>query len=473
MRSVGRAVAPVAVALALAPWIAPLRPLPSSADTGRSELGYLPALPGASIPIPEGPVLAALDPAAPSPSPSDLTAALTSVLDGGALGPSVAAAVVDLSTGTVLLERASDRVAVPASTAKILTAAAVLSLRGPQSRLATRSVDLGDGRVALVGGGDVLLGPGRGDPNAVNGRAGLDDLAEQTAQRLLAAGTATITLALDDRLFEGPAINPAWSSGDVGGGFIAPITALALDAGNVTPGTRPAPGHPFARVADPSMAAAQRFATLLETHGVRVTGPPARVSTPVPADAAVLGEVRSAPLADLVEHALTDSDNTVAEALVLLAAVSSNRPATFAGGGAAVLDRLALLGVATDGQSLPGGSGLGSGYSLAPATIVAVLELAASAEHPELRAVLTGLPVAGASGTLTDRFAAGPSAPARGLVRAKTGTLTGTSALAGTVVDADGRMLAFAVLADRVGATGTARNGLDALAATLAGCGCR
>ena len=43
------------------------------------------------------------------------------------------------------------------------------------------------------------------------------------------------------------------------------------------------------------------------------------------------------------------------------------------------------------------------------------------------------------------------------------------------VVDADGRLLVFAVQADRVPADGTeeARDALDALAARLAQCGCR
>ena len=57
-------------------------------------------------------------------------------------------------------------------------------------------------------------------------------------------------------------------------------------------------------------------------------------------------------------------------------------------------------------------------------------------------------------------------------MRAKTGSLTGTSSLAGAVVDADGRLLVFAVLADAVRGTASARSALDEVAAELARCGC-
>ncbi|HUX70959.1 MAG TPA: D-alanyl-D-alanine carboxypeptidase, partial [Cellulomonadaceae bacterium] len=74
--------------------------------------------------------------------------------------------------------------------------------------------------------------------------------------------------------------------------------------------------------------------------------------------------------------------------------------------------------------------------------------------------------------TLTDRFT---TSPARGLVRAKTGSLTSVTSLAGTVQDADGRLLVFAVLVDHGPATGqtAAREAVDAFVTQLAECGCR
>ena len=90
-----------------------------------------------------------------------------------------------------------------------------------------------------------------------------------------------------------------------------------------------------------------------------------------------------------------------------------------------------------------------------------------------MRALLGGLPVAGFSGSLTLRFDDAPPA-AVGAVRAKTGTLSGVSSLAGTVVSRDGVPMVFALMLDRVKAAdeGYAEAALDRAAAALGACRC-
>ena len=494
------ALAVVLAASAAAPAVAAPSPSgPSPGPASGPSATPLPAvhlpLPGATVPQAAVTVLPALSGVAPLPTAAGVTAALGKLLARPALGTSVSVDVTDVTTGAELLSRTPTRAVVPASATKLLTGAAALTALGPQASLPTRTVQgATPGEIVLVGGGDVMLAPGAGDPDAVMGHAGLADLADRTVAALRGRatgpaggqpsasvsgqpsasasgqGAGPVTLRLDDTLFTGPAVNPAWP-GDVGGGFVAPVMPLEVTVGVTRPGTPPRPGQPAARLADPALSAARQFATLLAARGVAVTGPVTRAAAP--AGATVLGEVRSASIADIVEHDLTDSDNTTAEVLARLVAVAGKRPATFAGGGEAVLQRVAALGVPITGARLSGGSGLDPHTVVGVRTIVRVLALAADRTRPQLRSLLTGLPVAGASGTLVDRFAGTALAPGVGVVRAKTGTLTGVSALAGTVVDAEGRQLAFAVVADAVPATEPARVALDAVAVALAGCGCR
>jgi D-alanyl-D-alanine carboxypeptidase/D-alanyl-D-alanine-endopeptidase (penicillin-binding protein 4) len=99
--------------------------------------------------------------------------------------------------------------------------------------------------------------------------------------------------------------------------------------------------------------------------------------------------------------------------------------------------------------------------------------LRAAVSEAPLRGLLDGVPVAGATGTLAKRYRAARTTSGAGVVRAKTGTLAGVNSLAGTVVDADGRLLVFAFLSDRAIAPTRTEAALDRLAAILVGCGCR
>ena len=137
---------------------------------------------------------------------------------------------------------------------------------------------------------------------------------------------------------------------------------------------------------------------------------------------------------------------------------------------------LAEAGFDTTGARMADGSGL-STTDRVPARLLGALLTAAAApaggQGGQLRPILTGLPVAGGEGTLDDRFAAdSETAAGRGVVRAKTGTLTAVSSLAGVTTDADGRLLAFALMTNGVNPAAV-RPRLDAIATELARCGCR
>jgi serine-type D-Ala-D-Ala carboxypeptidase/endopeptidase (penicillin-binding protein 4) len=169
---------------------------------------------------------------------------------------------------------------------------------------------------------------------------------------------------------------------------------------------------------------------------------------------------------------LQQSDNVIAECLARQVAIAEHRPASFTGAAAAI--RTVLTGLGIDpGSAMVDGSGLAARDRLTPATLARLLRTVAGSSEQRLHPVLAALPVAGWSGTLADRYLTGSARTAAGLVRAKTGTLTGVSSLAGLVHDRSGRLVAFALIADRAPSTAAADSALDAIAAALARCGCR
>lgn len=416
--------------------------------------------------IPPGaPTLASIEATAPLPSPGSLAARMAGPMQAAGLGQNLNGVVVDAMTGRSLFSSNAEQPAVPASTTKVITSVAVLASVGPDRRLTTSVVRSKRG-VVLVGGGDPTLTTVT-PKNAYPKYASMADLAKQTATALKAAGTTHVRVDYDISAYQGSRMAPGWKrlyfspEGDV-----APVTALELNAGRTVPGVQYTP-----RVQDPPSVAAQRFAQMLTLRGVT-----AQVGsrTTAPKGARRLGAVQSPPVSVLVEQLLTHSDDDIAEAMARLVAMNLHRPPTFAGGAAATHDVLARLGVA-GGIEIYDGSGLSHNNRITPSALAKVLALAASPAHPELRTVLSGMPVAGFSGTLDDRFDAGTASAGRGVVRAKTGTLDGVNTLAGVVEDADGRLLAFAFMANEVppGRVDAVLSSLDTLAGTLADCGCR
>jgi D-alanyl-D-alanine carboxypeptidase/D-alanyl-D-alanine-endopeptidase (penicillin-binding protein 4) len=416
------------------------------------------------------PLLATAVQTAPTPTAAGVRAALAAGLRDRALGGHVAISVLDAVTGQPVLETSAREVVLPASTAKIATAVAALTALRPDLTLTTRVVaGAAPGDVVLIGGGDpTLAGPFSrpGYPRT----ATLADLALRVRRAL--AGTPVRRVLVDDTLYAGPLLGPGWRPAYVTSGDVAPVMALMVDAGRTELPPLVGPSR-APRTSDPALAAGRALARLLGAPKAGV------LRGPAPAGAAPLGEVSSPPVPQLVEAMLTRSDNDLAEALGRQVAIAKGQPATFAGAAAAL--RAVLAEVLVRAGTTPGAvllsdaSGLSRLDRVQPGALTRLLATVAGADRDRLAPVLSGLPVAGFDGTLERRYRKGPGLPAAGVVRAKTGSLNGVSALAGLVRTRDGRLLAFDFTADSVplSASLASQTALDRLAAALAGCGCR
>lgn len=408
------------------------------------------------------------DPGVGSPLDPDAVAeALEPLLSGGALGAGrTPARVIDVATGEVLYD-STDEPTTPASTMKLVTALSALDALGADATLSTRTVildpDAATPRVAVVGGGDPSLtssDPSIGGAGTSLPTPSMRDLAERTAQALTVRGIQEVRIGYDDSLFTGPALLPSWQDSFPALGVVAPVSALVVDQGRRTPSAT-------ARTADPASAAAQVFAEELERAGIEVRGSVKQVTEK--ADSVPLAQVRSASVGMLVERMLATSDNDFAEILARLAAGASGHPASFEGVSARAADVLEAHGIDSEGARFADGSGLSRRDELLPSTLTDLLAVTSSAFGD----LASGLSVAGVNGSLHARYDGSSTEAARGVVRAKTGTLTGVVALAGYASRPDGRLLAFAVLDDTApGATLAARNQVDRAIAALVSCDC-
>lgn len=405
----------------------------------------------------------AAPPAGVGATPAGVAAALAPFLADPSLGPGVGAVVLDPATGQVLLDQAGGVPRTPASTTKILTGATVLGTLGPDRRITTKVVQEPNGTVVLVGAGDPMLhdavAPG-------TGTASLEQLAAMAAPALRGkAQAAPLVVAVDDTAFTGPTTVAGWGPDDLVDCTVQPIMALSVHL------PKPAECVPDP---DPAITAGTAFAARLAALGLPVQ--PTVTRAKATAAATELAAAESPPVSDLIGQALAQSDNTSAEMLGHLAGAAAGGEASFAGGAAAAAKQLAAMQIPAPGLVLQDASGLSSGDRIPPAATAKLLSQTAVGRSPadlQLWPVAAGLPTAGFTGTLADRFAQPEAVAGRGEVRAKTGTLVGVSALGGLVVTADGQQLAFIFDSDTATDILASRQAFDAAAAALATCGCR
>lgn len=433
------------------------------------------------------------------------------------------AVVIDAATGSELYQRSGSRSTIPASNTKIVTAAAAMHTLGPDYRFKTQVIKRAkitgttlDGRLYLKG---------YGDPTAR-----VSDYAALAAQ-VRATGIRTVTgkLVVDASYFDSVRYNPTWKTSYADDYYAAPISALTLapnadfDSGTVIIEYRagsvgkkakittiPAAAKSFldldnltttgkkgtsttfsaaraygsntitlrGRVASgrsgswlitvnrPDLYAAAIFRAELKKAGVTVRGGTTVLATPA-GKQQVLATDYSMTLSQLVPF-LKLSNNMHAEALTkAMGAKRSGAPGTWAKGLAATRAYLSALKVPMTGVSFSDGSGLTRANTLTPRALGTLLVKVQKEKW--FTSFKTALPVAGVTtrmvgGTLRHRM---NGTRAAGNAWAKTGTLTGVTALSGYVRGRDGRLYVFSMLSQYTGST--PRPVEDKLVVTLAG----
>jgi len=374
-----------------------------------------------------------------------LAQALDRRLSDRALGRDVAVAVLDVTSNRLVTARRATVPMRPASNMKVITAVNALSALDPAQRFVTRTLaGPRPNEVILQGGGDPLLTT-----------ANLTTLARRTAAALRPGHR--VILRLDDHLIPRTGRAPGWPR-EYQPSAAAPVRALA-------------------RLGDYSMRnqanAVEVFRRALASQGFTVV---LRRGTTAPANARVLAEVHPHTVRQAVNTMLLWSENNVAELLFRHVAIAMGEPANWPGARRAAMRQLTALGIDAGILKLMDGSGLSRADRLTALTLAQVIRL--SRTDPRFASMYRpkGMPTAGISGTLDDRYGryrTGPSRCARGHIRAKTGTLFDSIGLSGITTAADGQQKTFSILVNdrpqRVSPLAT-RQAVDGLAATINGC---
>lgn len=401
-------------------------------------------------------------------------------------------AVADAASGKEVAEYAPDMKLNPASCAKIFTAAAALATLGPEHRFRT---DFFSDRAPESGTIGTLYVAGDGDPLFIN------EEISKAAAHLLQRGIRRIEggITIDNSAFDSYDY-PHKQTGQ-GRAYTAPTAATAVNFNSATVRVGPGPragrpasvvfdpptdawkivnrtttggkfriamnfgwdkGEPalfvtgrvplkfapqefYRSVPDPALHAAAVIASWLGQAGIEVRGPLREGR--VPAGARGIMSWESRQLADVVGQMNKVSNNFIAEQILKhLGAIRQGKPGSTTKGIAVIEEYLASIGIPRESYTLENGSGLSAISRVSARQLVKVLT--AAYQNPRTRtAFMTSLSVLGLDGT-TKRWRVQPPLEGRALV--KTGTLDGVSTLAGYAPTPDGRVAAFAILANGI-----------------------
>ena len=426
-----------------------------------------------------------------------LAATLAGLAGSAVLHPQETGIVVmALPERQVVYSRQADRPLKPASTLKILTTAAALALLRPEFVHDTPIYADGEIDASGVLAGNLYV-QGRGAPDLVGESWWL------MARRLAGLGLKRVTgnLVADESYFDAVRRPPGWPGPTADSWYNAPQGALSCNFNVVTVRVSPSPflgGRPDLTlepassyfqvlnrattaaqstdlrvdrlfeegqnrlvvggtvrrgggveivnrsVEEPALWSLHAFREIARGAGVEISG---RLETGVvPAGAKLLFRHESRPLAALVRDMNKNSNNFMAEMILkTLGAQFVSTPGTTEGGLEMVRAYLAGLGLDPREMRLADGSGL-SDLDRMPAMMMAEILARVRQDFEIEPEMVASLPIGGADGTLSDRFA---SEEGRRRVRAKTGRVAGALTLAGYASNRDGHVLAFAIFANQ------------------------
>ena len=435
------------------------------------------------------------------PTPSKLSEAvqrLRAEIEGTLSDPLLASSnigmkVVSVDTGEVLYEKDAEKLYHPASTMKLITAATALVKLGPNYRFHTTlyTDPLEDNL------GNIYL-KGRGDPMFDS-----DDL-EKMVERLVEMDTKDLQgdIVVDETYFDAVRWGKGWmwDDGPIGG-YYPHLSALTINRNGVhlriSPGSKvddPVRVHldpptQYMKIAneattvgpsektrltikrqdgsteaniliidgvmtigqvamnrrvdvlDPALYCGTLLREMLAKRGVPLQGT-VRYGK-VPEEAVTIIEHISPALSRIVWEMNKPSDNLIAELLLkTIGAELRGAPGTAKKGLGAISNLLGEIGVDRGYYTFADGSGV-SRYNLVTASLLTELLAYMFRNFAVMPEYLASLPVGGVDGTLTRRMR---GMTAEGVLRAKTGTLRGLTALAGYTVTADGEMVAFSII---------------------------
>ncbi|MBW4537554.1 MAG: D-alanyl-D-alanine carboxypeptidase/D-alanyl-D-alanine-endopeptidase [Myxacorys chilensis ATA2-1-KO14] len=418
--------------------------------------------------------------------------------------------VQTLGKRETLYARDAEQYFVPASNAKLLTTAAVLSKFGSRYRIRTPVYG------AQTPNGWQIRLVGQGDPSLTD--AQLVSLAQQLTQK----GIRRIAqLQVEDSDTE--PLNDDWAVGDVQESYGAPVSRLILNRNLLTLTLSPqalgqplrlqwedaaqadlwtientsmtgnaqasedvvverdltqpilrvsgqlrvgaAPYSDVVAISDPTAHFLKHFQQALSKEGIVVDR--AQVSRMRNRFGTEIASVDSPTIAELIKFTNQNSDNLYAEALLKL--LSQGTPSKLstsilAQGLLTLTDVLSRLGINSERFSIVDGAGLARQDLVTPSALVETLQT--MSQQPEGSLYRASLPIAGLSGSLRNRF---QNTPAQGILQAKTGTLTGVSAMSGYISPIQHPPLVFSfILNQSKDSTSVQRDALDEIALLLA-----